>query len=156
MYILVPISRDQQEISPTCLYRSLATQRSMEEQVSSPGKNWGYSLSKFNPSASTSSHPSKCRIWLRTVCVATGRYWWFTWTIVVGIGVLYVWFTVGGLRSPSNRVPLWVIRARQVANLTVTRGVGQSLLVFSRRAEVLWLCANVYYVNCPANYQKSI
>ena len=75
---------------------------------------------------------------------------------MVGIGVLYVWFTVGGLRSPSNRVPLWVIRARQVANLTVTRGVGQSLLVFSRRAEVLWLCANVYYVNCPANYQKSI
>ena len=25
---------------------------------------------------------------------------------------LYVWFTVGGLRSPSNRVPLWVIHAK--------------------------------------------
>ena len=75
---------------------------------------------------------------------------------MVGIGVLYVWFTVAGLRWPSNRVPLWVIRARQVANLTVTRGVGQSLLVFSRRADVLWLCANVYYVNRPANDQKSI
>ena len=43
---------------------------------------------------------------------------------------MYLWFTVGGLRSPSNGVPLWVIRARQVAIFTVTRGVGQSLLVF--------------------------
>ena len=56
---------------------------------------------------------------------------------------LYIWFTVGGLRSPSNRVPLWVIRARQVANLTVTRGVGQSLLVCLWRVDVLCLCANV-------------
>ena len=24
----------------------------------------------------------------------------------------YVWFTVGGLRSHGNRVPLWVIRAK--------------------------------------------
>ena len=53
---------------------------------------------------------------------------------------LYVWFTVGGRRSPSNRVPLWVIRARQVAILTVTRGVGQSLLVFSWRVDVLFMC----------------
>ena len=44
---------------PTCLCRSLVTQRSTGEQVSSPGKNWGYSPSKFNPSASTSGHPSK-------------------------------------------------------------------------------------------------
>ena len=72
-----------------------------------------------------------------------------------GIGVLFVWFTVGGLRSPSNRVPLWVIRARQVVNLAVTHGVGQSLLVFSRRANVLWLCANVYHANRLANDQKS-
>ena len=69
---------------------------------------------------------------------------------------LYVWFTVGGLKSPSNHVPLWVIHARELANLTVTRGVGQSLLVFSWRVDVLCLCANVYYVNCPANDQKSI
>ena len=64
---------------------------------------------------------------------------------------LYVWFTVGGLRSPSNRVPLWVIRARQV-----TRGVGQSLLVFSWGVDVLCLCANVYHVNRPANNRKTI
>ena len=64
------------------------------------------------------------------VCVAIGRYRWLAWAIVVGIGVLYLWFTVGGLRSPSNRVPLWVIRANQVAFLAATRGVGQSLLVF--------------------------
>ena len=69
---------------------------------------------------------------------------------------LYVWFTVGGLKSPSNRVPLWVIHARELANLMVTRGVGQSLLVFSLRVDVLCLCANVYYVNRPANDQKSI
>ena len=57
---------------------------------------------------------------------------------MVVIGVLYVWFTVGGLRSPSNRVPLWVIRARQVANLMVTRGVGPlSVLEESRRVVVM-------------------
>ena len=70
---------------------------------------------------------------------------------------LYAWFTVGGLRSPSNRVLLWVIRARQVANLiTVTRGVGLYLLGFSWRVDVLCLCANVYFVYCPANDQKSL
>ena len=62
--------------------------------------------------------------------VAIGRYRWLGWAIVVGICVLYLWFTVGGLRSPSNRVPLWVIRAKQVAILTVTRGFGQSFLLF--------------------------
>ena len=46
---------------------------------------------------------------------------------------------VGGLRSPSNRVPLWVICARQVAILTVTRVVGQSLGV-SWRVDVFCLC----------------
>ena len=51
---------------------------------------------------------------------------------MVGIGVLYLWFTVGGLRSPGNRVPLWVIRARQVAILAVGQGVRRSLLVFHR------------------------
>ena len=44
---------------------------------------------------------------------------------------LCVWFTVGGPRSPSNPVTLWVIRApvraRSVANPAVTRGVRQSL-----------------------------
>ena len=34
----------------------------------------------------------------------------------MGIGVLYLWFMVGGLRSPSNRVPLWVIHAKRVAD----------------------------------------
>ena len=29
------------------------------EQLGSAGKNWGYSPSKFNPSANTSGHPSK-------------------------------------------------------------------------------------------------
>ena len=42
---------------------------------------------------------------------------------------MYLWFTVGGLRSPSNHVPLCVIHARQVAILVVARGVGQFLLV---------------------------
>ena len=56
-----------------------------------------------------------------------GRYCQFVWATVVGIGVLYAWFTVGGPRSPSNRAPLWVIRARSVANPAVTRGVRQSL-----------------------------
>ena len=52
--------------------------------------------------------------------VAIGRYRWLAWAIVVGIGVPYSWFTVGGLRSPSNHVPLWVIRVKQVAILAVT------------------------------------
>ena len=69
---------------------------------------------------------------------------------------LYVWFTVGGLRSPSNCVPLWVIHARQVANPMVTPGVGESLLVFSWGVDMLCLCANVYHVNHPANDRKSI
>ena len=49
---------------------------------------------------------------------------------------------VGGLRSPSNRVPLCVIRARQVAILTVTRGVGSLswCVIGSRR--VLFMCDN--------------
>ena len=50
-----------------------------------------------------------------------------TWAIVVGIGVLSVWFKVGGPRLSSNRSPLWVICARSVANPVVTRGVRQSL-----------------------------
>ena len=56
---------------------------------------------------------------------------------MVGIGV-FVCMVHGRWTEDCNCVPLWVIRARQVANRTVTRGVGQSLLVFSwsRRAMI--------------------
>ena len=72
---------------------------------------------------------------LYCIFVAIGRYRWLAWAIAVGIGVLYLWFTVGGLRSPSNRVPLWVIRARQVAILTVARGVGLSWCFMGSRRD---------------------
>ena len=58
------------------------------------------------------------------------------------MGVLYVWFTVDGrLRSPSNRVPLWVIRAKtggEPDGDMRCRAVSLSVLIGSRR--VMFMC----------------
>ena len=54
---------------------------------------------------------------------------------------LYVWFTVGELRSPGNRVPLWVIRAKtggEPYGDTRSQAVSLSVLVGSRR--VMFMC----------------
>ena len=90
------------------------------------------------------------------VIVAIGRYCLFVWATVVGIGVLCLWFTIGGSRSPSNRASLWEFRARQVAGPAVTRGVRQ--YPWCSQGEQTYcdfeiLCG---YVNRPANTRKSI
>ena len=69
--------------------------------------------------------------------VAIGRYSLFVWVTVVGIGALYVWSTLGGSRSPSNRTSLWGIRARtggEPCGDTWSQAVS---LVFSTRTDVL-------------------
>ena len=67
------VMRATGEYTTMCVVReSPVTQQALPQGLSSPGKNWGYWLSKFNPLASTSGHPSTnwgqccltCRIWL--------------------------------------------------------------------------------------------
>ena len=64
--------------------------------------------------------------------VAMGRYCLF----VVGIGILYVWSTIGGSRSPSNRASLWVIRVKIGGEPCGDTWSGAVSLVFSKRTDV--------------------
>ena len=59
-----------------------------------------------------------------------------SWAILVGIGVLCVWFTVGGLRSHGNCVPLWMIRAKTGGEPYGDTRSRQSLLVLSWGVDV--------------------
>ena len=59
--------------------------------------------------------------------VAIKRYIGLLWATVVGMCMFYLWFTVGELRLPDNRVASWGVRATTVANPAGPRGVRQSL-----------------------------
>ena len=75
---------------------------------------------------------------LQTPSVAIGRYrrclygsqWW-------GYVFLYVWFTLGGSKSPGNRVSLWGIRARTGGEPCGDTWSPAVSLVFSSRTDVL-------------------
>ena len=51
----------------------------------------------------------------------------FAWATMVGIGISLSWSTVGGSRSPSDLVSLWVSGAGLVASPAVTRKGIQSV-----------------------------
>ena len=70
-----------------------------------------------------------------------------------GIGVLCVWSTIGGSRSPGNRTSLWVIRARWVASPAVTCGVS---LVFLKRTDVLCIRDKVLLCESSDEYSETV
>ena len=84
--------------------------------------------------------------------VAIERYMRLLWATVVGMCMFYLWFMVGELRSPGNRVTPWRFAPRWSRTLR-WHGESDSRFVGSRRVHVYVL---MWFYYRPAIDQMSM
>ena len=77
------------------------------------------------------------------------------WATVVGIGILCVWSTIGGSRSPSNRASLWVIRTRTGGEPCGGPCSWALSLVFSKRTDVMCIRDKVLLCESSGEYSDT-